>query len=76
MAGAKGSVSYPIDGQTTLTINYFLDGPPFHQCSATIKGINAAKYKASVTGTEIRCVCSDGKGPWLEMKPTVTLERL
>lgn len=76
VAGAKGSVSYQIDGQTTLTINYFLDGPPFHQCSATIKGANAARYKASVTGTETRCVCESDRGPWLEMTPTVTLVKV
>lgn len=75
VAGAKGSVSYQIDGQTTLTINYFLDGPPFHQCSATIKGANATRYKATVTGTETRCVCESDRGPWLEMTPTVKLEK-
>ncbi|RDV36922.1 hypothetical protein DV096_15525 [Bradymonadaceae bacterium TMQ3] len=75
VVGAEGSVTYQIDAQTFLIIDYFLEGELFHQCSAMLKGVNAARYKTTVSGTGTRCVCESDRGPWLEMTPTVKIEK-
>jgi hypothetical protein len=46
--GAGGSISYQLaDGQTTLTVTYFVNTLSTTSCTAALSGQNAARYTAS-----------------------------